>query len=51
MKVWLVSFFVLFALLQSLHSIEQAFIPLPMIAMGGILLSVLSNLDALRNVN
>jgi putative effector of murein hydrolase LrgA (UPF0299 family) len=49
MKVWCISFIALFAMLQLSHWLGQLTAPMPGLVMGGVLLSLLSNLDGLRS--
>ena len=43
MKVWLVSCFVLFTLVQFVHWLSNFFIPLPLYILGGACLALASN--------
>lgn len=45
MKVWLVSFFVLFALTQFIMWFKNFFLPLPLYIFGGACLAIASNYD------
>lgn len=45
MKVWLVSFFLLFALTQFVMWLKNFFLPLPLYIFGGAFLAIASNYD------
>ncbi|MEA5619087.1 hypothetical protein VB711_14755 [Cronbergia sp. UHCC 0137] len=45
MRVWLVFFFVLFALAQFFNWVKQVSLPLPVYILGGAFLAVASNYD------
>ncbi|AFZ54613.1 hypothetical protein VKI21_07080 [Cyanobacterium aponinum UTEX 3222] len=45
MKVWLVSFFILFALTQFIMWLKNFFMPLPLYIFGGAFLAIASNYD------
>lgn len=52
MKVWLVSFFILFALVQFVLWLKNFFVPLPFYILGGACLAIASNYgNNLSNIN
>lgn len=45
MKVWLVSFFILFAIVQLFLWLKNFFVPLPLYILGGTCLALASNYE------
>lgn len=45
MRVWLVSFVILFAIARLFQWIQQLSVPLPVFILGGVILAIASNYD------